>query len=321
MKTKVNLLFTVDVDNDECVSNNERTVLRWTSIGRIPAIREFCGRHRLCVTWFVRADNQLREMYGRATFLLEEHRPLWQDLENAGDEIAWHPHLYHRSPPSLDYLPDVDESRCVHDLEATHQELQAYGTSPSSVRIGEAFQSNAIMAALDRVGLSVDSTALPGIKRQDKFRTFDWAPTPNEPYHPSNADYRVPDVGNPRAILEVPMTTMLVKAGYDAYPRRRYINPAVHHHIFKEAFDRHVQAITARLQKEVFLTTIFHPEEVLATASAHHPLYAFSMEEVAKNVAYLLRTLESHRFEFCPIRMKDVPRLWSVRVIREKPDA
>ena len=48
------------------------------------------------VTWFVRVDNQIADIYGRPGHLLETHRDLFERLRARGDEIAWHPHLYRR---------------------------------------------------------------------------------------------------------------------------------------------------------------------------------------------------------------------------------
>lgn len=301
----VNLLFTVDIDNDG-VENNERTALTWKSVSRIPRIKEIFDSFNLRLTWFVRADNQLMDVYGTAAYLLLEHGQLWAQMESSGDEIGWHPHLYEWDAEQQLYVCERDETGCVEKLRAIRAELKTKGFNHSSVRIGEAFHCNATMKVLDEMGLEVDSTAIPGRMRHDEARVFDWERTPNEPYHPSAADYRVPGTSDRLNILEVPMTTIPVKASYDADFIRRYINPSFHHANFKEGLDRHLDARTAHAADgEEFLTVILHSDEVSAEERAH-PLYSFSFDVVRRNVAYLLETLEARGLEYRSLRMKDV---------------
>jgi hypothetical protein len=305
----VNLLFTIDVDNDGA-QNDERTELSWASIDRIPHLKDLFDRFNLHLTWFIRADNQLQDIYGTAAYILLEHEPLLSELERSGDEVAWHPHLNEWCEESRHYFADRDEHRCVQKLIKTRAELEAKGFKHSSVRIGEAFQGNAMMKTLDELGLKVDSTAIPGRTRSDESRAFDWGPTPNRPYHPSSKDYRVPDAGDSLNILEVPMTTMPVKASYDPDFLTRYINPAFHRANFKAGLDRSFATLFPATHSETFLTLILHSDEI-SFEGRTHPLYSFSLEGVRKNIAYLLESLEANGLEYRSIRLKDVPGRWS----------
>jgi len=278
----VNLLCTIDVDNDGA-QNDERTELSWTSIDRIPHLKDLFNSFNLHLTWFIRADNQLQDIYGTAAYILREYEPLLSELERSGDEVAWHPHLNEWCEKSSRYVADRDEYRCAQKLMKTRAELEAKGFKHSSVRIGEAFHGNAMMKTLDELGLKVDSTAIPGRTRSDESRTFDWGPTPNTPYHPSARDYRVPDTSNSLNILEVPMTTMPVKASYDPDFLIRYINPAFHHANFKAGLDRSFKTLFPATQSETFLTLILHPDEI-SSEGRTHPLYSFSLEGVRKNI-------------------------------------
>ncbi len=309
---EIHLLFTIDVDNDGVTIQDERTALRWTGVARIPDIKEVCNRLGLRATWFVRADSQLQQIYGSAKYLLLEYAPLWGEMERSGDEIAWHPHLYEWDNGDRRYVMDTDADRCVRKLEAARAELVAGGFRHATVRIGEAFQCNAMMAALARLALEVDSTAIPGRKRADASRTFDWGPTPNGPYRPSKADYRLPGSDSHLDILEVPMTTVPIKAPSDPAPLPRYLNPAYCHPAFKAGLDAHLESLSGQSVGDAFLTLILHPDEVVPEGRSH-PLYAFSLQEVEQNLKYTLRAIESHGLEWRSICMRDVPALWSAR--------
>lgn len=275
----ITIVFTVDVDNDGMTGANERNALAWDSVGEVPRIAELFERRGVTATWFVRADNQLGEVYGHAAWLLRERAPLWDALRGAGHAIGWHPHVVRRDESGA-FAAETDDVRCAAALRAIHASLAAEGFSFSAVRIGEAFHGNESMRALDELGLAVDSTAIPGRRRDDAARRFDWSGTPNAPYRPSAADYRVP--GQPAlSIVEVPMTAVPVQAPYDDAPLPRYLNLAYRSAIFRDAVRRHLE----RAGSEV-LVTILHPEETRGPGG--HALYAHDLQTVTDNLDFLL---------------------------------
>jgi hypothetical protein len=300
----VNVVVTVDVDNDGAAAG-ERTALAWTSMERLPALKAVFERVGVCVTWFVRADNQLMDVYGTAAHLLLAHEPLWARVVGAEDELGWHPHVYRWCGETRRYIGERDPARFVDQLKAAHSDLTSQGYRFASVRIGEAFHCNATMQAVEDLGLSVDSTAIPGRKRDDGSRVFDWASTPNHPYHPSRADYRVAGASDPRELLEVPMTTAPIRTAYDSGEVHRYLNPSFHHQIFRGAIERHLAEREALQAEEHVLTLILHPDEVVPRDRAHS-LYAFSLDEVQRNMEYLVARLKELGVEHRALRMRDV---------------
>src|SRR5262249_11232640 len=166
-------------------------------------------------TWFVRADAQLRDVYGSAAYPVESQSALWASLAESGDEIGWHPHLYRRRADGT-YMPETVEDRQVAELRDISADLRNRGVELTSSRMGEAVGSNGVMQELDRLGMTVDSSAIPGRKRSDASRCFDWEGTPNTPYHPSIHDYRVSVSGAKRTLVEVPMTTVPVRSPTEA---------------------------------------------------------------------------------------------------------
>lgn len=264
------LCVTVDVDQDGIALGSERTSLSWNAVSMVPRLAELFERHGVRATWFVRADNQLSEVYGSAAYLLEHFSTHWRALRGAGHLIAWHPHVYRRE---REWVPETDPQRCAEQLERIHAELR--GHVLPAVRMGEAFHSNATMHTLDRLGVRIDSTAIPGRKRNDGERCFDWEPTTNAPYHPSRGDYRVPGT-DALSILEVPMTSIPIRAPYDEAPLRRYMNLAYRAELLADA----------ELDGLPTIVTIVHPEE--AMVRPENPLYGDGLEEVERNLRALL---------------------------------
>lgn len=274
------LYVTLDVDQDGVVHDDRG--LSFDSIAEIPRIAELFAARGVRATWFVRADGQIADAYGTPAHLLEQHDALWRSLASAGHEIAWHPHLYRRVADGA-YVPETDPVACAEQLERLHEALTAAGRTFRVVRIGESFHSNQTMHAVDRLGYRIDATAIPGRGRADADRVFDWEPTPNEPYHPSVADYRVP--GNPALrILEVPMTTVPILAPYDAAPLRRYVNLAVHPGMLRPGLGAFL-GNGARV-----LATILHPDEVRPQKA--HALLSNSLETVRENLDFILTSAD-----------------------------
>ena len=274
--------ITADVDNDGVALENERSRLSWRSLELLPKLAEIIRKHHFPATWFVRADPQLNDLYGSTNFLLKQREFLWRNCTDRGDEIGWHPHLYALRPDGT-YEPERDDERLVISLRRAHSDLASGGHTFTSVRIGEAMGSNAVMRTLAELGLQIDSSAIPGRRRDDNARRFDWSTSPNSPYWPSKADYRVP--GSPALpILEVPMTAVPVKAPYDPKPLLRYANLAYRPAIFAAALETWFDQNTIA---ETILTLIFHPDELMP-GSGNHPLYAFTPDALEANIQTLL---------------------------------
>lgn len=306
-------MVTLDVDNDG-VEHNERNRLTWTSLEMIPEIKSILSALSFKATWFVRADNQLKDVYGTEAYLLEEYTVLWKQLENTGDEIGWHPHVYEWSEKERAYIPDLNETRRTEKLKQIRQELVGRGHIHTSARMGEAFHTNASMRTLEELSLKVDASAISGRKKKDASRWFDWSITPNGPYYPSKEDYRIPDSESHLDILEVPMTTAPIKTGYDPTPFYRYLNPVFQPEIFESAVEW-VLAAHINPDDEYFLTLVFHPDEAVPRAVPHE-LYAFSLDALKVNLLFLLHACEQRNLVYRSITMSEARKVFEEKSVR-----
>src|SRR5437763_14688938 len=145
-----------------------------------------------------------------------------------------------------------------------------------------------LMATLADLGLQIDCSAFPGRRRNDAERRFDWATTPPHPYHPSAGDYRVPG-DDPLRIVELPLAMVEIMASYDPRPMLRYLNLAYDH-------DRLRQAMPSLNLDATYFQTVIHPEEISGRRPSNG-LYAFTLENVERNLDFLLEAMPDHR---CP---------------------
>ncbi len=68
---------------------------------------------------------------------------------------------------------------------------------------------------------------------------MDWKNAPNHPYFIKSNDLSATQEFS--GIIEFPMNTWKVKASYDVQPKLRYMNPAIHHELFKNSGKKRLQ--------------------------------------------------------------------------------
>jgi len=172
---------------------------------------------RLRLTWFIRADSQIKDIHGNAMWIIKEFEGMWKELSRGGDELAWHPHAWRWSDAKKCwYNETVDTEYILESFDVGFQAFrEALGRSPASSRVGINFHNNATMGKLDSLGVKADLSGHPGLKLSYARpevggrveEGFDWSRTEPEPYHPARDDYQRPSKDRSLNILEIPITT------------------------------------------------------------------------------------------------------------------
>lgn len=251
-------------------------------IPRIDEVLQACTAARGLVpraTWYVRCDRQIGALFGNPAHLLEKYRRCWAERVARGDEIGFHPHLYRHTNSA--WRQETDAVALREQMAEALAAIRRLDFAPASSRIGEAFGSDAVMAALDEFGFRCDSTAMPGRVRRDAERQLDWGATPPRPYHPSVADYRVPGLPS-RRMLEVPMSMIRTRADYDRAPLLRYVDLSFHHAAIRDGLRDY-------LRETPLLVTVTHPSTVLSgIAQKRHGLVSFELGEFRRNLEFVL---------------------------------
>jgi len=307
MKKPLRIALTFDTDNDffdsSLVDENQdaRSWMKWRGIEEgIPAMREFLLSFRdssnnpPVMTWFVRVDEQLEYAYGSPAYLLERYGNMWRSYRKEGDEIAWHPHLYRRNQNGWEL--EIDQEPLHRQMGKAYQSMLDLGYKPLSSRIGESYGSYDLMMKLDMLGISCDSTAMPGRKRKDTSRIIDWEPTPQKPYYPSKLDYRVSGEDHFN-LLELPMSMVTSRTEYDKQSLKRYVDLSFRNDVIGIGLREYIS-------KAELLVTVTHPAGVLTGVyDGDHGLVGFSMDNFRKNVDTIIDACESAKrtFEFITI--------------------
>lgn len=243
------------------------------------------------VTWFIRADAEIRHALGDTLALAEKFSTVWEEASRAGDAFGWHPHLYREIGNDKSAAWFGSPAEAAQELRSLWEIVRLIPLPLTAFRNGESWHNPVTFAEVEGMGFSWDSTAIPG-RRGPSGHPMDWIGTPNHPYFPDIRDVRVP--GDRRALLEIPLTSWLVKTIYDTTPRIRYVNPAIHEPLFLQA----IAALKPSQENRIW-TLVIHPDEAYA-GSPSDLLYSRCPKTVRRNIETLVNTIQGwdHEFQF-----------------------
>lgn len=250
---------------------------------RVPPLASLLAERGLRATWFLRLDDQVAALRGRPDDLLAAHAARLDELRASRHELGWHPHSFRRGPTGWEQ--NTDPGAVAAEL-ARHAPLaQEHGLRV--VRAGWGFHCNESLAALERAGFALDSSAIPRPRYPWEESVKDWEGTPPEPYRPSRADYRRP--GQPALdLLEVPISVTELAAPYDTEPGvRRYLDLTYRSELLEPA-------LAAWIERHPLLVSISHPQ-TLDPAAPAHALLCHELANVAENLDHLERLGRSLR--------------------------
>ncbi|GAC1686281.1 MAG: hypothetical protein NVS9B3_04670 [Gemmatimonadaceae bacterium] len=300
-------------------------------------VRDANGREPI-VTWLLRADDQIRQLHGSYASIVRTHRSFLRILEESGDELGWHPHFWRRedNTGSAWYQEVEDIDWQVTMLREAYADLASSVAGPiASVRMGWDYHNNHTVGALEELGVTVDFSALPGLRsftgapptRRDNL--FDWHTSPRHPFRPSRVDYRRPARESERsyALLEVPnfVSTSPLWGWFGGLQlARKARDPALLAQAFRHPtywinltarprlFAPLVHALRTSLRRDenearpLVFATYFHPDELLPNRSR-----VYDLGSVRTNVESLIRTCDESGAAVRFAKASDLPGLFA----------
>lgn len=226
----------------------------------------------LPITWLLRADRQITELYGKPDFCYTEFEEIWKRELGKDSELGWHPHLYRWGGSSWDsYLGQDDD---LDMLESCLQSLR-FHAAITSVRTGWDYHSNRLMKFFSDQGFAVDASAIPGSIQKGRW-SHNWAGCPRTPYRPDPADYRRPGQG--LDLWEVPVLarrlnriTQAARWGLRAFRGNglNWVSAGWQGVMITYAENIYLDALKQALgtgtpTENLFMATYFHTDELLA---------------------------------------------------------
>jgi len=186
----VNILIGCDVDPVLPPSLDRRPEGDvWECLNQIGMLLDAMGSDMPAVTWLIRSDQSVEFSTGSFESGYSSHRSLWDKLQEQGHELGWHMHTMSYSQSDKEFVFDPVPGW----LTEAHGRL-ASSFPLNATRTGWDYGSNALLTSLDRLGIAVDFSALPGnalwfTAGKVKLMT-DWRDCQPVPYHPSGDNYQ-----------------------------------------------------------------------------------------------------------------------------------
>jgi hypothetical protein len=155
------------------------------------------------ITWLFRADESVRFCTGDYASGFLSRRELWAEIVGRGHELGWHMHLLSYDTRHKAFLFDPEPAwlGAAHGALAEHFVVRA-------TRSGWDYGSSFLFRELDRSGIELDFSALPGNRVWRRLGpgivNIDWLRCPDGPYRPSLADYQCSAMDGLR-FIEVPV--------------------------------------------------------------------------------------------------------------------
>ncbi|MFH2033458.1 MAG: hypothetical protein ABIJ26_01960 [Candidatus Margulisiibacteriota bacterium] len=204
MKNKKTIYFSLACDVDPDIDSIDASKEYWWGIANgIPLLRKAL---RIPMTWLLRADRMITEVYSDPAYCFKRFQKLWEEeTKTFKSEIGWHPHLFRFDGTNSKWLPYLGKGDDLGTLSASLDALRQHA-DVVSVRTGWEYQSNSLMKLFDQKGILVEASATPGSLQAGAW-SHDWRGTPRMPYHPSRNDYRRPAASREDALklVEIPM--------------------------------------------------------------------------------------------------------------------
>ncbi len=288
------LTFDTDPDisfNTNQIDSKNKKIVGWEGleIGKnliYNSIKKIERKYKINIpqSWFVRVDDQIKFYHNRSDWLLIKYQKFWKKILNNRGSIEWHIHLNRRKNYNDGWILEKNH-KIINKIIKRNLKIFKFHHNLNCIRIGEAFMTNEIAKLIYKLGISADSSCLPGRKRLDKIKFFDWSNSKNEPYFMSRSNYKNAVKLKKKRLLEIPMNTKLTKCSYDKNYLKRYINLSFH----KKYFNQNLKNF---LKEKNFLVTMTHPYEIVKKFKnkKNSKLISFSYNEFETNLDNIICT-------------------------------
>jgi hypothetical protein len=173
----------------------------WSCLKLLDRLVESLGPALPPITWLIRSDESVRFATGAFDSGFLARASFWRSLIDRGHEVGWHMHLM-----------SFDHARRCFAFDAAPAWLPpAYAALAAHVNIvatrtGWDYGSNHLFGELQRLGVQVDFSALPGNivwhHAGPDTVLVNWLRCPGTPYCPAAQDYQRP---GRMQLLEIPI--------------------------------------------------------------------------------------------------------------------
>lgn len=219
------VLFIIDVEPDARKTRQgsggwEASEAALEHVGRLRGELEETSGSEVKFNWFLRADPQIEQTWGRADWVAEACPLIIRTITDRGDYSAIHPHLWRWHSRRREWFTELNDpawtSECLHTAINAYSGI--FGRRPDACRLGDRWMDQPTVQLLRELGFRFDLTIEPGLPdtpiHDDRHATAwlpDYSSAPRHPYVPSNENFLVPahEPIDSKALWMLPLTTTL----------------------------------------------------------------------------------------------------------------
>ena len=289
--------LTFDLDNDffeKSFSQKSTLNNKWDGfrIG-VPKIFEIINKFekkyntKIKSTWFVRIDKDIENEFGDACYFLKKFIEI-HETDNV--EIGWHPHIYKKNSKTKF---ENNDKFIIDEMDYIYNKIVGIRSNIKSFRMGGMYMSNKILNFLQEKSFKIDSSSFPGRCREDDIFSFDWINSIDKPYYPSKKNIKISsqNINDNFRLLEIPLSTIKVKANYDKIYFDRYLDLSFHNKLISKKIEKYIS-------ENDYITIIYHPCCILDGIYAKHELINFGSSNFKNNLKIIFNTLIKNRLNF-----------------------
>jgi hypothetical protein len=170
------------------------------------------------LNWFLRADPQIEQTWGRADWAAEVCPRIIRTIIDHGDYSGIHPHLWRWSEERREWFNDLSDPAWTRECLQTAIEgySRIFSRQPEACRFGDRWLNQHAVELMRELGIRYDLTLEPGMVdtpiHDDPHATGwlpDYRPAPREPYVPSRENFllRAKQPGDASSLWMLPLTT------------------------------------------------------------------------------------------------------------------
>lgn len=234
------------------------------------------------ITWHLRSDQQINEIWGDWCYPAQEYLNIWADFRSLGDEIGWHPHLWRLNKANGIWFQEARDTEWISYCLRNAYDRISRIINIKSVRMGWSFHSTYTMNIINSLGIKYDLSAIPGIKSMgsnSNDNIYDWVDSEREQYRPSYHNYKCSDCKSKHnlSVVEIPITTYALPYFLQVLTGKKFMtaNIAKSPLFFKNA----IKYVTHRWDgDDKLMNTFFHPSDLKSNNKL------FSIDNVLHNL-------------------------------------
>jgi hypothetical protein len=166
-------------------------------------------------TWLLRMDPQVNLCYGSASWTVDQHPNIIEDLQSHGDEMGLHVHATRWDEAAGIWRGDYGDQEWVDNCVSTSFTAyeRVFQRTCRTIGLGDRWSNHETVELIERLGGRYFTSSEPGARPSGEELLYqftgrwpDYSRVPYHPYRPAMKDYQQEDARSGRDIWMIPLS-------------------------------------------------------------------------------------------------------------------